>query len=165
MGQNARLGMRLALYPLNGQYGTCKRILYKISPIDVWFLSSRVRTIKESDTMKETSMRRWVKRVNSWRLPRPAVLCTGVGAVLGLMAVTLSAINAVSAQQAIALALPAGVTITVGLINVHVADALAAWRRGFQQGCQACKLYQMRGVNAGLAAMSGRPGRHGQRGG
>ncbi|HXS66542.1 MAG TPA: hypothetical protein VN767_27115 [Streptosporangiaceae bacterium] len=90
---------------------------------------------------------------------------TCTGGALGLMDVPLSAFNAISAQQAIALALPAGVTITVGLINVYIGDSSAAWRRGFQQGCQACKLYQMLDVKSGFAALPSRPGRHGQRGG
>ena len=109
-------------------------------------------------------MRRWVKAVSSWRPTRPAVLFTCVGGVLGLTAVTLSALNAISAQQAVALALPAGVTITAGLINLYVPNSLAAWRRGFQQGCQACKLCQMLDVNSGFAAISDRPGGHGPRG-
>jgi hypothetical protein len=81
------------------------------------------------------------------------------------MAVTLSAFNAISAQRAVALALPAGVTTIGGLINVRVPDSWAAWRRGFRQGCQASQLYQMPDVNSDIAALSGRPGRHGQRGG
>lgn len=109
-------------------------------------------------------MRRWVKAVRLWRLARPAVLFTYAGGALGLLAVTLSALNAISAQQAIALALPAGVTITVALINVYVPDSLAAWRRGFQQGCQACRLCQKQDVGPGYATLSGRPGAPGQRG-
>jgi hypothetical protein len=105
-------------------------------------------------------MRMWVKTVSSWRLARPAVWCTGAGGALGLTAVTLSAFNAISAQQAIALALPAGVAITAGLINVYVPDSLVAWRRGFQQGCQACKLCQIPDVNPKFAALSGRPDRN-----
>jgi hypothetical protein len=80
------------------------------------------------------------------------------------MAVTLSAFNAISPQQAIALAMPAGVTTTVALINIYVPDSLAAWRRGFQQGCQACKLCQKPDVSSGMAALSGRQGTPGQRG-
>ena len=109
-------------------------------------------------------MRRWVKTVSSWRPTRPAVLFTCAGGALGLVAVTLSALNAISAQQAIALALPAGVTITAGLLSLWVPDSLAAWRRGFQQGCQACKLCQMRSVHSGFAAISDQPGGHGRRG-
>jgi len=108
-------------------------------------------------------MRRLVKAVNSWRLARPAVLVTCIGGALGLAAVTLSALNAISAQQVIALALPAGVTINVGLINVYVPNSWAAWRRGFQQGCQACKLSRMLDVNSGLATPSGRPNGYNQR--
>jgi hypothetical protein len=109
-------------------------------------------------------MRRWVRQISSWRLARPAVLYTGTGGTLGLIAVTLSAVNAISAQQAIALALPADVTIIIGLINVYVPDSWAAWRRGFQQGCQACKLCQMQNVNSGLAALPGHRGRLGRPG-
>jgi len=91
-------------------------------------------------------------------------LFTYAGGVLGLTAVTLSAFNAISPQQAIALAMPAGVTTTVALINIYVPDSLAAWRLGFQQGCQACKLCQKPDVGSGMAALSGRQGTPGQRG-
>jgi len=113
--------------------------------------------------MKEAPMRRWAEKVSSWRLARPAVLFTCAGGALGITAVTLSAFNAISAQQAVALALPAQVTIIVGLINVYVPDSLAAWRRGFQQGCQACKLCQVPDVSSRFTALSSRPDWHGQR--
>jgi hypothetical protein len=109
-------------------------------------------------------MRRLVKVVSSWRPARPAVLFTCAGGALGLIAVTLSAINAISAQQAIALALSAEAIIIAGLINLHVPDSLAAWRRGFQQGCQACKLCQMPDVSSAFVTISDRPGGHGRRG-
>ena len=45
--------------------------------------------------------------------------------------------NSISAQQAIALALLAVMTTLGGWIGLIVPDAWIAWRRGFQQGCQA----------------------------
>ncbi len=109
-------------------------------------------------------MRRWAKRASSSRLAKPAALYTCAGGALGLTSVTLAAFNAISAQQAIALALPAAVTIIVAHINVRVPDSLAAWRRGFQQGCQACKLCQMPDASSGLAALPGRQDWSGRRG-
>jgi hypothetical protein len=51
--------------------------------------------------------------------------------------VIVSALNVISAQQAIAMALPAVLTTVGGLIALTVPDAWAAWRRGFQHGCDA----------------------------
>lgn len=85
--------------------------------------------------MKSAPPRR-THQVGFWRNWNPALLCTCAGGALGLITVILSAINAISAQQAIAMALPAGVTTVGGQINLLVADSWTAWRRGFRQGCE-----------------------------
>jgi uncharacterized membrane protein len=59
------------------------------------------------------------------------------GTVLALVTVVVSALDAVSAQQAIAMSLVAGLTTMGGLIAVLVPDAWVAWRRGFRHGCEA----------------------------
>jgi len=71
---------------------------------------------------------------------RIAAWCTAVGITTVLVTVILSAVNAVSAQQAIAMALPAGVTAVGGLVGTLVPDAWTAWRRGFRQGCEAAQM-------------------------
>jgi hypothetical protein len=72
---------------------------------------------------------------------------TCVGAVVGLTTVVFSATNTISAQQAIAMAVPAIVAITLGLIHTLVVDSWTAWRRGFEQGCQAGLVYRLHGLN------------------
>jgi hypothetical protein len=64
-----------------------------------------------------------------------------VGIVLGLCTVLVSATNMISAQQAIAMALPAIVGIIGGLVRSLVFDSWTAWRRGFEQGCQTALAY------------------------
>ncbi|HWF83048.1 MAG TPA: hypothetical protein VN695_20925 [Streptosporangiaceae bacterium] len=54
-----------------------------------------------------------------------------------MITVILSASNQVSAQQAIAMALSAGVIAQGGLLGLFIPDAWTAWRRGFQHGCEA----------------------------
>jgi hypothetical protein len=58
------------------------------------------------------------------------------GALLTLVTMGLCISNAISAQQAIGLALPAAVATLGGWIGMVVPDAWIAWRRGFQQGCK-----------------------------
>jgi len=60
-----------------------------------------------------------------------------VGITTVVITVILSATNAVSAQQAIAMALPAAVTALSGMLGLFIPDAWTAWRRGFRQGCEA----------------------------
>jgi hypothetical protein len=57
--------------------------------------------------------------------------------------------NVVDAQRLIALALPATIMTTGGLINVLVPDVWTAWRRGFQQGCRVGALAQREGFYPG----------------
>lgn len=76
------------------------------------------------------------------RRERLAAWCTVVGITTVVITVILSATNAVSAQQAIAMALPAGVTELSGLLGLIIPDAWTAWRRGFRHGCEAAMRYQ-----------------------
>jgi uncharacterized membrane protein len=71
------------------------------------------------------------------RRERLAAWCTVVGITTVVITVIVCATNAVSAQQAIAMALSAGVTALSGLLGLIVPDAWTAWRRGFRQGCEA----------------------------
>jgi hypothetical protein len=84
--------------------------------------------------------------IAAWRRARFAAWVTAVGIGLSSVTVALSAGNAISTQQAIALALPA-VLISVGGVGGWVVlDAWIAWRRGFHRGrnaalaSQACLL-------------------------
>jgi hypothetical protein len=78
-----------------------------------------------------------VRHVVSRGQTGPGVVGTCAGGVLGLTTVVLSASNTISAQQAVAMAVPAIVGITGGLVRMLVLDSWTAWRRGFEQGCQA----------------------------
>ncbi len=66
-----------------------------------------------------------------------AFYCTVAGTVLDVATVIVCALNAVSAQQAIAMALPAGLITAGGVIALLVRDPWVAWRRGFEQGSAA----------------------------
>jgi uncharacterized membrane protein len=81
-----------------------------------WSVAQYLRMIRSSP-------RAWLAR---W--------CTVFGASLSLITVIVSALDAVSVQQAIAMALPAGMITVFGLIAMTVPDAWVAWRRGFQHG-------------------------------
>lgn len=82
---------------------------------------------------------RWrpLRVVRPGRRVRLSAWITIGGIVLSLVTVALSALNAISTQQAIALALPAGLTTVGGMIGLIVPDAWIAWRRGFRCGCEA----------------------------
>jgi hypothetical protein len=73
------------------------------------------------------------------RLPEaPLAFCCAIaGLVLDTATVTVCLLNVVSAQQAIAMAVPATLTTAVGVIGLLVPDPWTAWRRGFQHGCAA----------------------------
>jgi hypothetical protein len=86
--------------------------------------------------MNASSWWQTIYRVDRWRGPRAAARWAGVGGILGLVTIILSAVNAVSAQQAIALALPTSVITISGVIRSVIPDYGTAWRRGFKQGCQ-----------------------------
>lgn len=68
------------------------------------------------------------------------------------MTILLSALDAVSVQQAIALALPALVLTIGGLIISLVPDAWTAWRRGFKQGCRVALMLQRENLDAGTSS-------------
>jgi hypothetical protein len=114
--------------------------------------------------MKALSRWQWMYRVGRWRAAgRRAVLCALSGGTLGLTTVVLGAVNAVSAQQVIALALPAVVLTVGGLITGLVPDSWTAWRRGFRQGCRVAAVSQPDGMNSECPAVQGRqsqPGLH-----
>jgi uncharacterized membrane protein len=75
----------------------------------------------------------WLRLIRS----RPALWSMAVGTVLDVATVIVSALDAVSAQQAIAMALPAGLITAGGFIALLVPDPWNAWRRGFRHGCEA----------------------------
>jgi hypothetical protein len=104
--------------------------------------------------MSDGSFPQWLRHAVSWSSGRPGAVGTSVGAVLGLIVVVFSATNTISAQQAIAMAVPAIVVMTVGLVRMVVLDSWAAWRRGFEQGCQAALAYRLRSPNADDSGVS-----------
>lgn len=73
--------------------------------------------------------------------PRAAIQVICAGGILGLVTVLVSAVNAVSSPQSVALALASGLTIGGGLLGQITAALLPelriAWRRGFQHGLHA----------------------------
>jgi hypothetical protein len=56
------------------------------------------------------------------------------------------------------LAMLAMVTTIGGLIGMLVPDAWTAWRRGFQQGCEAATRYQMQRLPGKIVADATPPG-------
>jgi hypothetical protein len=71
-----------------------------------------------------------------------------VGVTGAVITVVLCAANAVSAQQAIAMALLAGTTAIGGLVCAVIPDAWTAWRRGFQHGYEAALRFNSSGLDA-----------------
>lgn len=71
---------------------------------------------------------------------RLAVWNLVAGTLLDAATVIVCSLDAVSVQQAIAMALPAGLLTAGGMIALLVPDPWAAWRRGFRQGCEAAFL-------------------------
>jgi uncharacterized membrane protein len=80
------------------------------------------------------SIAQYLQMIRSNPRTRLARWCTVFGAALSLITVIVSAMDAISAQQAIAMALPAGMMTIGGLIALAVPDVWVAWRRGFQHG-------------------------------
>ena len=87
--------------------------------------------------MHDALLRQRLGRARFSPRERLAAGCTVVGITTVVITVILSATNAVSAQQAIAMALSAGVTAMGGLLGLIIPDPWTAWRRGFRQGCEA----------------------------
>jgi hypothetical protein len=103
-----------------------------------------------------------IYRADRWRTPTAATRWAGVGGILGLVTIVLSAVSWVSATQAIALALPAMIITIGGLTRSVVPDSYTAWRRGFKQGCQVALTYQRdalypSGLYSGGAVAPSRP--------
>src|SRR5258707_6821250 len=94
------------------------------------------------DTMNASSWWQTIYRADRWRTPTAATRWAGVGGILGLIAIILSALSMVSATQAIAVALPATIITIGGLTRSVVPDSYTAWRRGFKQGCQVALTHQ-----------------------
>ena len=78
---------------------------------------------------------------------RLAAWCTGVGIITVVVTVIMCLTNFVTPQQAIAMALGAGVTVFAGLLGLIVPDPWTAWRRGFRQGCETALRYQSGDLN------------------
>ena len=70
--------------------------------------------------------------LGSWVL----AACMAIGLIMAGVTVFLSAANAISVQQAIAMALVSAVTVIAGLARTIAPDVYKAWRRGFRLGCQ-----------------------------
>lgn len=96
-----------------------------------------------------------LRMIRSRSRSRLAPLCTAAGAGLSLATVIVSALNAVSAQQAIAMALPAGMMTLGGMVAMTVPDAWAAWRRGFQSGCEAAAIAEQRSLAVEVTSSKG----------
>lgn len=92
---------------------------------------------KGDKQVHDALLRQRLGRARFSRRERLAVWCTVVGITFVVITVILSASNEVTAQQAIAMALPAGVTAQGGLLGLFIPDAWTAWRRGFRHGCEA----------------------------
>ena len=71
---------------------------------------------------------------------RRAVWCEVVGVILGVAAVICVALGAVSAQQAIAIGLPAALFIIAGIVMAIMSDPATGRRTGFQAGFLAGSL-------------------------
>lgn len=102
---------------------------------------------------------RQLGKTQSWPRARQALWYTVAGSAVTLVTVILSALDAVSPQQAIAMALPSAVITVGGLIGMTVPDAWTAWRRGFRQGCEAAMRCQPDGLTADVNAEACREGR------
>ena len=100
--------------------------------------------------MKAASWWQRTRDATSWRQAKYARLCTYTGGILGLITVILAMLNTISAQQAIAMSLPAAVAIIGGLMGVLIPDPWTAWRRVFRQGCQSCIQCKLASLNSDL---------------
>jgi hypothetical protein len=99
--------------------------------------------------MSTSSRWHWKYIAVCWRAVNLGARWAWCGGILGFITMILGSFNLVDAQQLIALALPATIMTTGGLVNVLVPDAWTAWRRGFEQGCRVGALAQQDGVYPG----------------
>jgi hypothetical protein len=104
--------------------------------------------------MSDESLAQRVRRHIPWGQTRLGAAGTCVGVAVGLSTIVCCATNAISVQQAIAMAVPVIVGITGGLVRMLVLDSWAAWRRGFEQGCQAALAYRLHGPGQEDATIS-----------
>jgi hypothetical protein len=72
-----------------------------------------------------------------------------------VITVVLSAVNAVSPQQSIALALPAALLMIGGLVRAAAPDAWTAWQRGFKAGCDTVRQLPDRPEGPGVQGENG----------
>jgi uncharacterized membrane protein len=79
------------------------------------------------------------------RRDRLAAWNTSGGIALSVATVSLSALDAISTQHAIAIAVPAVLITVGGMAGRIVPNAWTAWRRGFRQGCEAAMTCQRPG--------------------
>jgi hypothetical protein len=114
--------------------------------------------------MNASSWWHTIYRLGRWRTPSAAARWAGVGGILGLITITLSAVNVVSAQQAIALALPAAIITIAGSIRSAMPDSCAAWRAGFRQGCRVAQTCRRDALYPGGAVAPNRSAPVSQRG-
>jgi hypothetical protein len=77
------------------------------------------------------------------RRKRRAAACAGAGAVLGITAAVCAGLRAVSAQQAIAIAVPAATLLVAGLAVLALPDREAGRRRGAEAGFLAGSLLSL----------------------
>lgn len=68
------------------------------------------------------------------RRARLAAWCQDIGAVVAIVTLTCTLLNVISAQQALALGLPAMLLIIGGLIAAAAIDPSISGRRGFRAG-------------------------------
>ena len=119
--------------------------VWTLRPLDIRFYAETGSLPKGGGHMdSESPWRQLRPAVGAWRRARFAAWTTAWGIALSLVTVALSALNAISAQQAIAMALPAVLITVSGIAGRIVPDAWIAWRRGFRHGCEAAALTSQR---------------------
>jgi hypothetical protein len=91
----------------------------------------------DASTLDTQLRSRPVQAARSWPRARLAAWGTALGIVLSSATIISSAINVISIQQAIGMALASTLTTLGSLIAWIVPDAWIAWRRGFRRGCEA----------------------------
>lgn len=82
------------------------------------------------------TIRRRHAEERGWLRARSRGAYTAAGLLLTFTTIALCFSNAISAVEAIALALLAGVVTLSGLISMLLPGTYIAWRRGFEQGCK-----------------------------
>jgi len=97
--------------------------------------AEQLRSERDASVMDIQVRSRQARTVRPWPRAKLAAWDAALGIVLSSATVILSAVNVLSVQQTIAMALVATLTTLGGLIAWIVPDAWIAWRRGFRQGC------------------------------